>query len=119
MNNWPNVRIATKTTLMERQGFPIFVQEYIEETWIKVSDTSGGIWEEPDYHYQQQKRKLLRQEYTRKAELTLPILDMDKNNKKAMEIIIEKGIDAGIKHMFTHPKTGQAMTYSEMRRMYG
>lgn len=121
LNNWPNVRIAAKTTLMERQRFPSFVQEYIEEKWIKVSDTSGGIWEEPVYHLQQ-KEKLYRRDFPRKATLALPMIDknkMDQNNKKAMEIISTQGIEAGIKHMFTHPRTGQAMSYSEMRSMYG
>jgi len=122
LHNWPNVRIATKTTLMERQHFPNYVQEYIQEKWIKVSDASGGTWEEPIYHFQK-KEKIYERDFPRIAALgLLPTInknDMDKNNRKAMEIINTQGIEAGIKHMFTHPRTGQAMSYSEMRSMYG
>lgn len=102
LNNWPNVRIASKRTLMERQHFPQYVQEYIEEKWIKVSDSSGGIWEEPVYHHQRK----IRRDIPYKATLTLS--EKEKNNK----MIDRTSID------FEHPRTGKAMTFSEMRKLY-
>ena len=45
--------------------------------------------------------------------------DMDNNNKKAMDVMATQGMDAAVKHMFTHPKTGKPMTYGEMRSLYG
>ena len=45
--------------------------------------------------------------------------NMDDNNKKACDIILEKGINAGIEHMFKNPVTGKEMSYAEMRSFYG
>lgn len=45
--------------------------------------------------------------------------DMDSNNQKAMDVMATQGMDAAVKHMFTHPKTGKPMTYGEMRSLYG
>ena len=44
---------------------------------------------------------------------------MDDNNKKAIDVMATKGMDAAVKHMFTHPSTGKPMTYSQMRHFYG
>ena len=44
---------------------------------------------------------------------------MDDNNKKAAEVMKTQGMDAAVKHMFTHPKTGRPLSYSEMRYLYG
>lgn len=44
---------------------------------------------------------------------------MDDNNKKAMEVAKTQGLDAAVKHMFTHPTTSKPMSYAEMRYYYG
>jgi len=44
---------------------------------------------------------------------------MDKNNKKAADIMVSKGIDAAVEHMFKHPETGEKMDYATMRYFYG
>lgn len=44
---------------------------------------------------------------------------MDKYNRKAAQIMVERGHSAFIKHCFTHPETGEPMTYAEMRGFYG
>jgi hypothetical protein len=44
---------------------------------------------------------------------------MDDNNKKAAEVMKTQGMDVAVKHMFTEPKTGKPLTYSEMRYLYG
>lgn len=43
---------------------------------------------------------------------------MDDNNKKAMDVWNNNGVDAAIKHMFTKPDGGQR-SYAEMRELYG
>ena len=43
---------------------------------------------------------------------------MDDLNKKAAIIMLTKGADAAVKHMFTGEK-GETLTYSEMRERYG
>ena len=45
--------------------------------------------------------------------------NMDKYNRKAAQVMVEKGHSAFIKHCFTHPETGKPMTYAEMRGFYG
>ncbi len=45
--------------------------------------------------------------------------NMDDVNKKAATILITKGPDAAIKHMFTDQTTGKPLTYGEMRSRYG
>ena len=45
--------------------------------------------------------------------------NMDDVNKKAATILITKGPDAAIKHMFTDQTTGKPVTYGEMRSRYG
>ncbi len=49
--------------------------------------------------------------------------NMDPLNKKAVEVLSEKGDDAFIKHVFTgdeeHGDAGKPLTYAEMRDRYG
>ena len=45
--------------------------------------------------------------------------DMDKDNKEALQIWAEKGLEASIQHMFTDQKTGNTISYAEMRSKYG
>ena len=44
---------------------------------------------------------------------------MDDNNKQAAQILKTGDMTSAVKHMFTHPRTGQPMSYSEMRYLYG
>ena len=44
---------------------------------------------------------------------------MDKDNKKALNVMKTEGIDGAVKHMFTDQKTGRQLSYSEMRMRYG
>ena len=44
---------------------------------------------------------------------------MDNNNKKAADVMVSKGIDAAVEHMFKHPETGKKMDYATMRYYYG
>ena len=44
---------------------------------------------------------------------------MDNNNKKAADIMANKGINASVEYMFTNPNTGQKWDYAAMRAMYG
>ena len=44
---------------------------------------------------------------------------MDDNNKKAANVMADKGITASIGYMFTNPDTGKKWDYAAMREMYG
>jgi len=45
--------------------------------------------------------------------------NMDKDNKKALNVMKTEGMDAAVKHMFTDQETGRQLSYSEMRMRYG
>ena len=45
--------------------------------------------------------------------------NMDKHNKKAMDVASSHGMDAAADFMFKHPETGQQMDYATMRYYYG
>ena len=45
--------------------------------------------------------------------------NMDDNNKKATDIMVNEGMDKAVEHMFLHPKTGEPMDYATMRSFYG
>ena len=44
---------------------------------------------------------------------------MDKANQKAMNVWVNEGETAAIKHMFTDQETGRERSYAEMRMLYG
>jgi hypothetical protein len=45
--------------------------------------------------------------------------NMDDHNKKAVDVMKTKGMNAAIEHMFTDQDTGRQLTYGEMRARYG
>lgn len=44
---------------------------------------------------------------------------MDDNNKKAANILKTEGVESAVKHMFIDQKTGNKLSYGEMRARYG
>jgi len=44
---------------------------------------------------------------------------MDDTNKKAMDVLQSKGINAAVEHMFTDQESGRQLSYAEMRDRYG
>lgn len=44
---------------------------------------------------------------------------MDNTNKKAMDVLQTKGMNAAIDYMFKDPDTGRQLSYAEMRDRYG
>ena len=46
------------------------------------------------------------------------IISMNDENKKALKILIEKGGDEAVKHMF-NPTGEKQLSYAEMRERYG
>ena len=108
---WQQVRVANKEMLMEKQNFPVHVQKYIETHWVRVNDAYGGIYEEPEYHKNNQ---ILQSKFMHNQTNV-----MDENNKKAMEIMNTQSMEKAVEYMFTHPQTGKPMSYGEMRYFYG
>lgn len=120
--NWPNVRIASKITLMERQKFPHYVQEYIETNWIKVSDSGGGTYEEPAFHASKSNEKSFPTRYGSFEDL--PKLS-EKDNKQntfsknpVNRLISSTEEDDTVRFVFTNPATREPMTYNEMRDLF-
>ena len=46
------------------------------------------------------------------------IISMNEENKKALKILVEKGGDEAVKHMF-NPTGDKQLSYAEMRERYG
>jgi hypothetical protein len=44
---------------------------------------------------------------------------MDEPNKKALGVMVNEGMDAAVKHMFTDQESGRQLSYAEMRSRYG
>ena len=44
---------------------------------------------------------------------------MNSLNKKALNVLREKGLKAFVGHVFTHPENGRSLSYAEMRDFYG
>lgn len=44
---------------------------------------------------------------------------MDDNNKKAANVMKTEGIESAVKHMFIDQRTGNKLSYAEMRARYG
>ena len=44
---------------------------------------------------------------------------MDDNNKSAVEIWANEGVDKAIEHMCKQPETGDPMDYATMKNHYG
>lgn len=57
-----------------------------------------------------------REDYTTNIPFTN---QMDDNNKSAVEIWANEGVDKAIEHMCKHPETGAPMDYATMRYYYG
>ena len=110
---WPHIRIATKTDLMEKQNFPIYVQEYIETNWVHVNNQSGGTYVEPNYHDSHFSKNTNQHIFEKVSQ------NMDEYNKKAFKVMCTQPMEKAVEYMFTHPQTGKPMSYGEMRHFYG
>jgi len=49
-SKWPNMRGCDVDWTMKRYDYPDYVCEYIKNNWIKISDSGGGTYHEPEYH---------------------------------------------------------------------
>ena len=47
------------------------------------------------------------------------LFGMNEENKKALEVLNNKGKEEFMKHVFTDQETGRKLSYSEMRMRYG
>ena len=134
--NWPNMKVADVCWTMENGNFPQFVVDYLINNWVKVNNEMGGTYCESEYYentYKQQ--EMIRQrnlrvsrfgtEETKHGETTyqrdfrLQKTGMDKRNQKALEVLVNEGSEAAVKHMFTDDVAGGQLSYSEMRSRYG
>jgi len=134
--NWPNMKVADVCWTMDKGEFPQFVINYLVNNWIKVNNEAGGTYCDPQYYENVYKPKEMQRrrnlyvsrfgtEETKNGETTyqrdsrLKKTGMDKRNQKALEVLVNEGSDAAVKHMFTDDVTGRQLSYSEMRSRYG
>ena len=78
--------------------FPDHVKNWILNTWSKVSEDNGGTYLYMNWSLAN---------------------NMDQDNKKALNIMASQGTDAAFKFMSTDPKTGETLSYSEIRARFG
>ena len=120
--NWPKARAVDLDWTMERYDYPSFVRDYIFKNWLKVSNNNGGTYCEPNYYKSlPNNHPYKKQNFFKDFKKNNPNIynQMDKNNQKALDVGAEKGEKAMFEHMFKHPETGRALSYSEMRMFYG
>lgn len=141
--NWPNCRALDHDWTMERYDYPLEVRNWIKDNWIKVNDENGGTYHEPEYHKkrtqkhkppptqlpqqppqpvenpEEEKKEDNGQAFAQAYKKT-PFYDiMDDANKKGLDVMATKGMEAAVNHMFTDQKTGRTLSYGEMRMRYG
>ena len=144
--NFENLETLDRNWTMERYDFPQNVRSWIEENWIKVSDVCGGTYTKPNNILVNEKEsategtmeeavaeegvaeegvaeKAVETKQTAKSVAQMykknNYLVMDDLNKKAMNVMATRGMDAAVKHMFTDQDTGRQLSYGEMRMRYG
>ena len=96
------------------ETFPIYVQDYIKEYWKPENKGNTKLYYPPELKAPNLKRCTC-------SEL-LPQINknnMDEANRKIMQRFENESIESGIKSMFEDEKTGEKLTYSEMRDRYG
>jgi len=135
--HFPKCKALDENWTFERYDYPEIVRQWIRNNWIKVSDDNGGTYHEPSYH-----RKKFPHLYEKKVENTEEKQDtdaqlekerefgkkykegpfysqMDEDNKAAVDVMANEGMDAAVKHMFTDQESGRQLSYAEMRMRYG
>ena len=139
-SKWPNMRGCDVDWTMKRYDYPDYVCEYIKNNWIKKNDNNGGTYHEPKYDKErlvtktvgkfdtgienQQLTEILRdmvqadddgKEMAKIYQQTGFAKAMDDNNKEALKVAAEEGMDAAAKHMMKQA----GGDYARMRSMFG
>jgi hypothetical protein len=121
--------------------YPDYVYEYIKNNWVKKNDNNGGTYHEPGYEkkclkddcrkkqkeeknkpqtVQEIIRNKIKKDPSGKAhakfyQQTVFAEAMDDNNKEALKVAAEEGINAAAKYMMS----SAGGDYARMRSMYG
>ena len=91
-NTHPSVHVLS-IDFVNKNEFPDYIQKYIKDCWILISDENSGTYKKP----------------VTEQELL----------QKGMEIVGTKSTTEAMKYLLTDPKTGCKMSYAESRMMYG
>jgi len=119
LTNWPNMRACDVNYTMQRNDYPDYVCEYIKTNWIKVNDENNGTYHEPEYYKQHSTNLKEGQAFATAYKKTGLAKKMDEPNKKALDVMVDEGMEAAVKHMFTDQESGRKLSYAEMRCRYG
>ena len=143
--NWPNMRACDVNWTMKRYDYPDHVCEHIKTHWVKINDENGGVYHKPVYDKEcmDSSGSCISQgnpqnAYTSVVQGTVMVQTdevvnpyqplyqlpsfanaMDEPNKKALGVMVNEGMDAAVKHMFTDQESGRQLSYAEMRSRYG
>jgi len=143
--NWPNMRACDVNWTMKRYDYPDHVCEHIKTHWVKINDENGGVYHKPVYDKEcmDSSGSCISRGNPQNADTSvvqgtvmvqtdevvnpyqplyqLPIFAnaMDEPNKKALGVMVNEGMDAAVKHMFTDQESGRQLSYAEMRSRYG
>ena len=140
-SKWPNMHACDVDWTMKRYDYPDYVCEYIKNNWIKISDSGGGTYQKSNYNKKclEEERRKKQEEEENKPQTVPEIIRnkikedpsgkaaaklyqqtgfakaMDDNNKEALKVAAEEGMDAAAKHMMKQA----GGDYARMRSMFG
>ena len=115
--NWPNMKIVDMTVAGPKgYGYPDYVIDHIKTKWKKISDVHGGVYKKPS---PEEEKDMSIKNFAKDFQNTRAYQKMDDHNKEAMDVLANEGEEAFMKNIFTDKKTGRALTYGEMRMLYG
>ena len=139
--NWPNMSACDVNWTMKRYDYPDHVREHIKTRWVKINNENGGVYHKPVYGEKsigpsgsctsrgnpqnadtsvvQGTVMVQTDEVANPCQLPSFSNAMDEPNKKALGVMVNEGMDAAVKHMFTDQESGRQLSYSEMRSRYG
>jgi hypothetical protein len=114
--NWMHDNMIFSEYIDEKtvETFPIYVQDYIKEYWNTECKGDAKLYYPPEL-----KAPILKRCTCSELLPQINKNNMDEANRKIMERFENESIEAGIKSMFEDEKTGEKLTYSEMRDRYG
>ena len=98
-------------------------QTWLNENKPEITSIIDGKWVFEQYNYPEEVRKYIKTTWIKKCKNNIcnyykPIKEEDEN-KKAIDILKNQGLDAAANFMFTNPETKKPMSYSDMRSRFG
>ncbi len=92
---FPNCERASAHTLKYKYDWSDEQLSWLDKHWVRIGEENGmGVYRRPPS-------------------------GMDKSNQNAYKVLVEQGTEKAIEHVMKDPKTGEAISYANMRLLYG